>query len=101
MAKKCMIARDVKREKLHKKHQSRRAKLLEIRNDKDASPEERFKAQMKLAKLPRNSARNRMRKRCALTGRPRGYHGRFDLCRVQLRDLANKGLLPGVTKSSW
>lgn len=101
MAKKSMIARDVKREKLAKKYAAKRAKLLAIRNDKEASPEERFKAQLKLAKLPRNSAPNRQRNRCGLTGRPRGYHGRFDLCRVQLRDLANKGLIPGVTKSSW
>lgn len=101
MAKKSMIARDVKRKRLCDKYQSRREKLLAIRNDKDASPEARFKAQLKLAKLPRNSAKNRQRNRCALTGRPRGYHGRFDLCRVQLRDLANKGLIPGVKKSSW
>lgn len=101
MAKKSMIARDAKREKMERKFRARRERLLAIRNDKDASPEERFKAQLKLAKLPRNSAPNRQRNRCALTGRPRGYHGRFNLCRVQLRDLASKGELPGVTKSSW
>lgn len=101
MAKKSMIARDVKRKRMFKENKSRRERLLAIRNDKDASPEERFKAQLKLAKLPRNSAKNRQRNRCALTGRPRGYHRRFDMCRVQLRDLANKGLIPGVTKSSW
>lgn len=101
MAKKSMIARDVKRKRLCAKFTARREALLEVRNDKEVSPEERFKAQLKLAKLPRNSAKNRQRNRCALTGRPRGYHRRFDLCRVQLRDLANKGLLPGVTKSSW
>lgn len=101
MAKKSMIARDVKREKMERKFRARRERLLAIRNDKEASPEERFKAQLKLAKLPRNSAPNRQRNRCALTGRPRGYHGRFNLCRVQLRDLASKGELPGVTKSSW
>lgn len=101
MAKKSMIARDVKRKRMFKENKSRRERLLAIRNDKDASPEDRFKAQLKLAKLPRNSAKNRQRNRCALTGRPRGYHRRFDMCRVQLRDLANKGLIPGVTKSSW
>ncbi|MAS86444.1 MAG: 30S ribosomal protein S14 [Micavibrio sp.] len=101
MAKTCMIERDVKREKLYNKYRARREKLLAIRNNKDVSPEERFKAQLKLDKLPKNSARNRMRNRCAITGRPRGYHGRFDLCRVQLRELASNGALPGVTKSSW
>tara|TARA_Y100001001_G_C7999863_1_gene305891 strand:- start:1769 stop:2074 length:306 start_codon:yes stop_codon:yes gene_type:complete len=101
MAKKSMIARDVKRKRMHKEFKNVRERLLDIRNDKEASPEERFKAQLKLAKLPRNSAKNRQRNRCALTGRPRGYHRRFDMCRVQLRDLANKGLIPGVTKSSW
>ena len=101
MAKKSMIARDVKREKLERKFRAKRAALLAIRNDKNAEPGERFKAQLKLAKLPGNSSKIRQRRRCALTGRPRGYHGRFDLCRIQLRDLANKGELPGVTKSSW
>jgi small subunit ribosomal protein S14 len=96
-----MIERDTKREKLYNKYRARREKLLAVRNDKDVSPEERFKAQLKLDKLPKNSARNRMRNRCAVTGRPRGYHGRFDLCRVQLRELASNGALPGVTKSSW
>ena len=101
MAKKSMIARDVKRERLYKQTKDRREKLLAVARDKEASPEDRFKAQMKLAKLPRNGAKNRQRNRCALTGRPRGFHGRFKLCRVMLRDLGNKGLIPGLTKSSW
>ena len=63
--------------------------------------EERFEARLKLAALPRNSAPSRVRNRCEVTGRPRAYYRKFRLCRIQLRDLANKGLIPGVTKSSW
>ena len=101
MAKKCMVQREERRKKLSRQYSAKRERLLAVRNDKEASPEERFKAQLKLDKLPKNSSRTRVRNRCAMTGRPRAYHGRFDLCRVQLRDLANKGQLPGVTKSSW
>ena len=63
--------------------------------------EERFAASLKLAELPRNSSATRIRNRCELTGRPRAYYRKFRLCRIQLRDLANKGLIPGVVKSSW
>jgi len=101
MAKEGMKQREVKRERLYRKYAAKRTRLLEIRNDKDASPEERFKAQLALAKLPPNSAKNRQRNRCALTGRPRGYFRRFDMSRVMLRELASRGELPGVTKSSW
>ncbi len=101
MAKVGMIQREVKRKKLAKKYASKREKLLAIARDRNANPEDIFKANMELAKLPRNSATNRQRNRCALTGRPRGYHRRFNLCRIALRDKASKGELPGVTKSSW
>jgi len=101
MAKTCMIERDKKRAKLAKKYAKRRAKLLEVARDRNADPEEVFMANMKLAKLPRNSAPSRKRNRCALTGRPRGFFGRFKLCRNMLREKASRGELPGVVKSSW
>ena len=101
MAKQGMKQRDVKRERMFRKYATKRARLLAIRNDKSATPEERFKAQMELTKLPPNSAKNRQRNRCALTGRPRGYHRRFNMSRIMLRELASRGELPGVTKSSW
>lgn len=101
MAKVSMIQRDIKREKMAKKYASKRKTLLAVARDKDANPEEIFKANLELAKLPKNAMPNRQRNRCALTGRPRGYHGKFNLCRVKLRELALKGQLPGVTKASW
>jgi small subunit ribosomal protein S14 len=101
MAKVSMIQRDVKRAKMVKSKANKRAKLLAVARDRSANPEDIFKANMALAKLPKNAMPSRMRNRCKLTGRPRGYHRKFGLCRVQLRDLASKGLLPGVTKTSW
>lgn len=101
MAKVSMIQRDVKREKMAKKYANKRAKLLAVARDRNANPEDIFKANMELAKLPKNAMPNRQRNRCALTGRPRGYYRKFNLCRVKLRELASKGQLPGVTKSSW
>ena len=101
MAKASMIQRDVKREKMTKSKANKRAKLLAVARDRSANPEDIFKANMALAKLPKNAMPSRMRNRCKLTGRPRGYHRKFGLCRVQLRDLALKGQLPGVTKVSW
>ena len=101
MAKASMIQRDVKRTKMVKKYAAKRQALLEVARDKDAKPEDIFKANMALAKLPKNAQPTRKRNRCALTGRPRGYHRKFNLCRVKLRELASKGQLPGVTKASW
>lgn len=101
MAKVAMVERDIKRKRMAKSQAAKRAKLLAVARDRNASPEEIFKANMKLAKLPRNGAKNRQRNRCALTGRPRGYHRKFGLCRIELRDKAAHGQLPGVTKSSW
>jgi small subunit ribosomal protein S14 len=80
---------------------SKREKLLEVARSRSAAPEDVFAANLELAKLPRNSARVRIRNRCALSGRPRGYYRKFDLSRVALRELANEGKLPGVKKSSW
>jgi len=101
MAKVSMIQRDVKRAKMVKSKSNKWAELRAIARDKDANPEDRFKAGQAMEKLPKNSNPTRMRNRCKLTGRPRGYHRKFGLCRVQLRDLALKGQLPGVTKASW
>ncbi|MCB1538249.1 MAG: 30S ribosomal protein S14 [Rhodospirillales bacterium] len=101
MAKTCMIEREKKRKTLQKRFASKREKLLKIARDRSADPAEIFEANMKLAKLPRNAAKNRQRNRCALTGRPRGVHRKFKLSRNMLREKASRGELPGVVKSSW
>ena len=101
MAKKSSIEKNNRRRGLVKKFTARRAKLKAIINDRSKPMEERFAASLKLAEVPRNSSKTRVRNRCELTGRPRAYYRKFRLCRIQLRDLANKGLIPGVTKSSW
>lgn len=101
MAKTSAINRNNKRKTLAKRFANKRAKLNEIVHDKKVSAEERFNATLKLASLPRNSAETRERNRCELTGRPRGFFRKFNLCRNMLRKLASEGQLPGVTKSSW
>ncbi len=101
MAKVCMVERDKKRSRLVAKHKNKRAELKAMIKDKNLSPEERFAAVLKLAEMPRNSSKIRQRNRCALTGRPRGYYRKLNLSRIALRDLASRGELPGVTKSSW
>lgn len=101
MAKVCMIERDKKRSRLVAKYAKKRAELKAIIKNRETSPEERFLAVLKLAELPRNSSKTRKRNRCALTGRPRGYFRKVNLSRIALRDLASKGQLPGVVKSSW
>jgi small subunit ribosomal protein S14 len=101
MAKTSSVERNKKREKLVKQFANRRAKLKAIIADRNAPDEERFEAVMKLAELPRNSAANRVRLRCEVTGRPRGNYRKFKLCRVQLRELGSKGQIPGMVKSSW
>ncbi len=101
MAKVSAVNRDNKRRKLAKSLANKRAKLKEIISNRETSMEERFAAVLKLAEMPRNSAENRQRNRCALTGRPRGHYRKFRLSRIALRDLASRGELPGVTKSSW
>ena len=101
MAKKSSIEKNNRRKRLVKAYSGRRARLLAIANDESKSMEERFTARLKLAEIPRNANPTRVRNRCATTGRPRGYYRKFGLCRVELRDLANKGMIPGVTKSSW
>ena len=101
MAKASSIERNEKRKKMAKKFAGKRARLKAIALDKNISMEKRFDAQLRLAKLPRNSSRNRIRNRCGLTGRPRGFYRKFELSRIALRDLASIGQIPGVIKSSW
>jgi len=101
MAKVSAVQRDLKRRKLAKKYANKRERLKEIIYNKDVPVEERFQAVLDLAELPRNSSKTRARNRCALTGRPRGHHRKFRLSRVAVRDLAARGELPGITKSSW
>jgi small subunit ribosomal protein S14 len=101
MAKLSSINKNELRKKLVKKYAGRYAKLKAIANDKSLDEGERTIARLKMAEVPRNGNPTRVRNRCEITGRPRAYYRKFRLCRIQLRDLANKGLIPGVTKSSW
>jgi small subunit ribosomal protein S14 len=101
MAKKSMIEREKKREKLVAQYAVKRAALKEIANDEARPMEERFKARLKLAKLPRNSSATRLHNRCQLTGRPRAYYRKLKMSRIALRDLASEGKIPGMVKSSW
>ena len=101
MAKTSSIERNKKRERLSKKFAARRAKLRAAALNEDLPLEERFDARLKLAQLPRNSAPTRVRNRCELTGRPRAFYRKLKLSRIALRDLASKGQIPGMVKSSW
>ena len=101
MAKKSMIAREVKREKLVKQYAEKRAALKAIINDKEIPVEEWFKATLELAKLPRNSSATRLHNRCQLTGRPHAYYRKLKISRIALRDLGSNGEIPGMVKSSW
>jgi small subunit ribosomal protein S14 len=101
MAKKSSVEKNKRREKMAAQYKSRRVKLKAIAMDRSLDMEERFVASLKLAKLPRNSARNRIRLRCELTGRARGNYKKFKLCRMALRELALTGQIPGMVKSSW
>ncbi|GAB4163431.1 MAG: 30S ribosomal protein S14 [Rickettsiaceae bacterium] len=101
MAKIGSIQRNNKRKKLVKSFESKRKALHSKIHDKKLPLEERFELVVKLAGLPRNSAKNRIRNRCALTGRPRGFHSKMGISRNVLRELAAKGMLPGVVKASW
>ena len=101
MAKLSAINKNNKRIKLSNKYYKKRVKLKKIVMDKKITLEERFTAQQKLSKLPRNSARNRVMNRCQITGRPHGVYRKLRISRIALRDLASKGKIPGMTKSSW
>ena len=101
MAKTSSIERNNKRRRMAAKYAGRRARLKEIANDRSLPAEERFAARLKLAELPRNSAPTRIRNRCDVTGRPRAFYRKLKMSRVSLRDLASRGLIPGMVKSSW
>ena len=101
MAKKSMIARERKREKLVAQYAEKRAELKALINDKDKPVEERFKATLELAKLPRNSSPTRLHNRCQLTGRPHAYYRKLKISRIALRELGSNGEIPGMVKSSW
>ncbi len=101
MAKKSMVEREVKREKLVKKYAAKRAELKAIIEDQSKPMEVRFGATLKLAELPRNSSAVRIHNRCQLTGRPHAYYRKLKLSRIMLRELASFGQIPGMVKSSW
>jgi small subunit ribosomal protein S14 len=101
MAKKSQVNRNGMRERLARRDKSKRAALKAIVMDRTLPVEDRFNATLKLAQLPRNGARVRVRLRCELTGRSRGNYRKFKLCRIVLRDLANSGQIPGMVKASW
>ena len=101
MAKKSAINRNLKRIKMVKKFENKRKKLKEIIYNKKLPLEERFEAQQKISKLPKNSARIRIRNRCEITGRPHGVYRKLKISRIALRELASQGKIPGMVKSSW
>ena len=101
MAKESMVEREKKRQKLVDQYAAKRAALKDIIEDQSKPMEERFKATLKLAKLPRNSSASRLHNRCQLTGRPHAYYRKLKLSRIMLRDLGSMGQIPGLVKSSW
>lgn len=101
MAKKSAIEKNKRRIALTAKQASRRNRLRDIANNKALPAEERFAARLKLAELPRNGAPTRIRNRCEITGRPRGYYRKLKMSRIALRDLTSSGQVPGMVKSSW
>src|SRR5271169_2077663 len=101
MAKTSSINKNNRRAQLVKRMAPKRARLKAVAEDRSLPPEERFAARLKLAEMPRNSSPVRVRNRCTLSGRPRGYYRKFKLSRIALRDLASSGQIPGMVKSSW
>ena len=101
MAKKSMIQREIKREKIVRRYAKKRAELKEIIRSPQSSDEERDAAQMKLQAMPRNASATRLHNRCAISGRPHGYYRKFGLARNKLREATMRGELPGLTKASW
>lgn len=101
MAKQSMIERQKKRERLVAQYAGRRAELKAVIEDQSRPMEERFKATLTLAELPRNSSATRLKNRCELTGRPRAYYRKLKLSRIMLRELGSQGQIPGLVKSSW
>lgn len=101
MAKKSAVDKNEKRKKLVARYAEKRERLKAMAIDENLPLEERFKARLKLAELPRNSAPNRVRNRCEVTGRPRGYYRKLKMSRIALRELGSNGMIPGLVKSSW
>jgi len=101
MAKLSSINKNERRKKLVKKYAAKYEQLKSIANDESLDESERLIARLKMAEIPRNGNPTRVRNRCATTGRPRGYYRKFGINRIELRNLGNKGLVPGLTKSSW
>ena len=101
MAKTSAVQRNLKRIKMAKRFQNKRKKLKAIINNKKLPLNERFAAQLKLSKLPKNSAKTRIRNRCEITGRPHGVYRKLKISRIALRQMASSGKIPGMTKSSW
>ena len=101
MAKVSAVEKNKKRIRLVEKYAEKRAALKAIALDDSLPLEERFEARLKLAKLPRNSAPIRVRNRCEVTGRPRGYYRKLKMSRIALRELGSQGMIPGLVKSSW
>ena len=101
MAKKSAVEKNHRRRRMADRYAARRTELRAIVRDRTREPEERFEATLMLAKLPRNSAKVRVRNRCALTGRPRGFHRKFGMSRIAVRDLGSQGQIPGLVKASW
>ncbi|HEV8029290.1 MAG TPA: 30S ribosomal protein S14 [Stellaceae bacterium] len=101
MAKISSVNKNKRRAQLTKRMAPKRARLKAIADDRSLPPEDRFAARLKLAEMPRNSSATRIRNRCELTGRPRGYYRKFKLSRIALRELASAGQIPGMVKSSW
>lgn len=101
MAKKSAVNRNERVKSLVKQYAAKRDELKKIANDQNVPLEERFDARLKLAELPRNSSKTRIRNRCEVTGRPRGYYRKLKMSRISLRELGSHGLIPGLVKSSW
>ncbi|MEO0499207.1 MAG: 30S ribosomal protein S14 [Pseudomonadota bacterium] len=101
MAKLSSVNKNERRKKLVKKYAGKYARLKAVADDPNADDDERLMARLKMAEIPRNANPTRVRNRCELTGRSRGYYRKFGLSRIMIRELGNKGLIPGLTKSSW
>jgi small subunit ribosomal protein S14 len=101
MAKTSSVEKDKKRRRMVANSAAKRAALKAIIKNRDLPIEERFRAQLKLAEMPRNSSRTRIRNRCEISGRPRGYYRKLKMSRIALRELGSLGLIPGMVKSSW
>ena len=101
MAKKSAVNRNERVKQLVKQHAAKRDALKAVANNESLPLEDRFDARLKLAELPRNSSKTRIRNRCDVTGRPRGYYRKLRMSRISLRELGSAGLIPGLVKSSW